>query len=87
MNKKYQIIRTEKIDDKVRLSLKPESLIRKKQPGMMEMVMNPQELMNNMKQEAVFSQCPDLITIPYEEWKKHQYKLDDFVLVNLEPEK
>jgi hypothetical protein len=87
MNKRYQIIRTERIDDKVRLSLKPDDLVREKQPGLKEMMLNPTGIVELMKQDAVFSQCPDLITIPYVEWKKHQYKLDDFVLIDLEPGK
>lgn len=85
MKRRYQIIKTERMEDKVRLSLRPDDFVKEKQPGILEMATNLNGVINMMKQDAVLSQMPDLITIPYEEWKKHEYKIDDHVFVDLMP--
>jgi len=85
MKKMYTIRGTTKVGDKVRLFLATEEVVQEK-PSLTGMISNPMGLMEKMKTDAILQQQPDTITIDLEEWKKHQYKINDVVWITVEPE-
>jgi len=92
MKKRCVICLTQRIDDMVRLQIQPEDIVKEKIEtgikGMMGMVMggDMEKVQKRIQRDAILMQAPDMITIPYDEWKKHGYKLDDIVVVTIEPE-
>jgi len=85
MKKMYTIKGTTRIGDKVRLFLASEEVVQEK-PSLTGMLGNPMGLMEKMKQDAILHQQPDTITIDYEEWEKYQYKINDVVWIDVNPE-
>jgi len=88
MQGKFVIVSTQRIGEKVRLIIKPfEALAERKSDGFIGMLSNPTGLLDTMKEDAIFAQQPDIVTISYEEWTKHQYKIDDIIIVSVEVDK
>lgn len=87
MRIRYIIKGTVRIDDMVRMTLGKEELVKKKDDfDPMSMVGNFQGLTQKLQSHAMLMAQPDMITIPYEEWKKHEYKIDDIIVVDIEGE-
>jgi len=88
MKRRYNIVGTTKINDIVRLSLKPEDLVTEKQEemGIMQMAKNITAVQQKMQKEAMLNQMPDVVSIPYDEYLEHQYKIDDIVWIEVSPE-
>ena len=86
MRQRYIVKGTMRIGDLVRLFLAKEDIIKTQEKlGIFEMASKAQEIMEQQQIKAQLAQQPDLITIPYEEWKKYEYKVDDIVWVDIEP--
>ena len=78
---------TNRVGDKVRLILSPDDAVQEK-PNIMSGIMgNPQGMMDKMQQDALLKSQPDTVTISFEEWQKHQYKIDDVIWLEVSPEK
>jgi len=92
MKRRCVVCLTQRIGDLVRIQIQPAEIIKeKKEMGLkdimgMAMGGDMEKMQKKLQQEAVLMQSPDLITIPYDEWKKYGYKLDDIVIVTLEQE-
>ena len=91
MKTRYVIKGTFRLSDKVRLFLMFDDVIKEKESaGVMSMlnkVGNMSQLQEDMQQKAMLMQNPDTITIPYEEWKKYEYKVDDIIYVEVTSDK
>jgi hypothetical protein len=91
MKQRYVVCATFRLDDVVRLSLQPASLVKEKKEvnlgSMMGIAMNMDKFQKQMQRDATLMQQPDLVSIPYEEWKKHEYKIDDIIILSAEGEK
>ena len=96
MKGRYVICLTQRLDDIVRMQIRPEEIVTEKTTlGLLEMAKmsmggggkDMEKIQKKMQREAILMQNPDIITISYDEWKKHDYKLDDVVIVTLESEK
>lgn len=88
MQGKFVIISTQRLGGRVRLVIKPfEAAAEKPTGGVMGMLANPTGLLDSMKEDAIFAQQPDIVTISYEEWTKHQYKIDDIITISVEADK
>jgi len=85
MNILYKVKSVQRLGENVRLVLQKEDAIKKEQPGKLEMLSNVFGIVEQMKQDAILSQQPDIVTIPYEEWKKHKYQIDDLIVISVEP--
>jgi len=90
MKKRCVICLTQRIGTVVRIQVQPEELVKEKKAelgigDMMSMVVNKDKLQKEMMRDAALMQAPDMITIPYDEWKKRGYKLDDIVEVSMTP--
>lgn len=91
MRERYKIVGTHRFGDKVRLFLLFDSIVKEKeQSGLFDMVGmmgNLGKLQEDIQTKAILMQQPDCITIPYEEWKKYEYKVDDIVWVEVTSDK
>ena len=92
MKERYRICGTHRLGDKVRLFLQFDSLVKeKKESGGIfdaaKMLGNLGQLQEEIQAKAQLMQNPDAITIPYEEWKKYEYKVDDIVYVEVTSDK
>ena len=71
----------------VRLLLTKEDIAKEsKKMGIMEMASNLNQVMETQQTKAVLTQQPDMVTISYDEWKEHMYKVDDIVWIDVNPE-
>lgn len=87
MKQRYVIKGTQRIGERVRLILSPEEVVEEREDvGIMKMAGNIMGTLNKMKEDAIFSQHPDTITISFDEWNQRKYKIGDVVKINLEPE-
>ena len=87
MKQRYVIIGTRRFGDNVRLNLKKQEVVEKvEELDVFSIASNPQRMINKMETKALLSQQPDTITISYEEWDLYKYKIDDVIIVNVEPE-
>ena len=92
MKERYKICGTHRLGDKVRLFLQFDSLVKEKKEsgGLLDtakMLGNLSQLQEDIQVKAQLMQQPDVITIPYEEWKKYEYKVDDVVFVEVTSDK
>jgi len=92
MKERYKIVGTHRIGNKVRLFLKFDSLIKEKEDSggimnMLKMGANMEQFQAEMQERALLAQQPDVITIPYDEWQKYQYKVDDVVWIEVSSDK
>ena len=87
MKQRYVIIGTRRFGDNVRLNLKKQEVVEKvEELDVFSIASNPQRMINKMETKALLSQQPDTITISYGEWDLYKYKIDDVIIVNVEPE-
>ena len=90
MKLRYKVLGTQMVGDFVRLLLKPDNAIEEKE------VFNPMEmaekgldfsnLMQQAEKMAIRTATQDHITIPYDEWKKHEFKINDIILIEVSTE-
>lgn len=82
----YKVCGTHRLGAKVRIFLTFNSLVEEKVPGgLLDMVnmFKDGSLQEELQTKAVLAQSPDVITIPYEEWKKYEYKVDDLIWIEV----
>jgi hypothetical protein len=85
MKQRFVILGTRRYNDCVRLFLQRQDVVEKKETvNMFEIAENPKEYMMKMEQKAIFTQQPDMITIPHDEWKKHEFKTDDVIFIDID---
>jgi hypothetical protein len=41
------------------------------------------KMQDEIQQKALLAQQPDCVTIPYEDWQKYQYKVDDIIWIEI----
>jgi len=84
MKKRYKIKGTNRFSDYVKLILEQEDVVQNKEKfDPFSIMKDAGGIVKRMQQEAVLVGQPDTITIPYEEWEKHQYKIDDVVWIDI----
>jgi len=87
MKQRYIVKGTIRMGNLVRLMLLKEDLIQTPEKmGIFEMASKAQEVMEMQQVKAVLFQQPDTVTIPYEEWKKYEYKVDDVIWLEIKSE-
>jgi len=87
MKQRYIIKGTIRMGKLVRLLLMNEDAAKPAEKmGMLEMAKNAQQVMEDQQIKAILTQQPDTITISHDEWEKHQYKINDIVWVDVNPE-
>ena len=87
MKQRYSIKGTIRMGEFVRLLLTKEDIAKEsKKMGIMEMASNLNQVMETQQTKAVLTQQPDMVTISYDEWKEHMYKVDDIVWIDVNPE-
>ena len=87
MKQRYIVKGTMRLGEFVRLFLSKEDVAKPSEKiGMLEMMSNSKKIIEEQQIKAVLTQQPDVITISYEEWKKHQYKVDDIVWIDVREE-
>ena len=90
MKKRYRVLGTRRFGDVVRVIIEPNELVQEPQGfNPMELMENPdgmQAQIQKMQNQAMLSQIPDTITIPYSEWLEHKYNADDLIWIELYPE-
>jgi len=87
MKQRYMIKGTIRMGEFVRLLLTKEELAKPSEKvGIMEMASNIHHVMETQQTKAIMIQQPDTITISYDEWKEHVYKVDDIVWIDINPE-
>jgi hypothetical protein len=84
MKIRYVINGTHQIsDDKVRLTIMEEDIIKEKELSTMSLLKDMSGTIQKMQSQAVLSTNPDVITIPMDLWIKHQYKLGDIINIDI----
>jgi len=87
MEKRYVIKGTVRIGDFVRIMMNADDIVQEKNSlNPFEMIKNMQGMTEELQVKAVLLQAPDTITIPYDEWNEHKYKIGDIVKINMTPE-
>jgi hypothetical protein len=81
---------TLRIGDKVRLFLMFDDIVKKTNKmslletiGTMRDMGEMSKMQDEIQQKALLAQQPDCVTIPYEEWQKYQYKVDDIIWIEI----
>jgi hypothetical protein len=84
MKIRYVVKGTQQIgDDKVRLTIMEENLVKEKDPSAMSMLKDMSGTIQKMQSQAMISTNPDVITIPMDLWAKHQYKIGDVINIEI----
>jgi len=86
MKTRYQITGTTRLNNLVRLFLDRQDLVKEQEPGIMSALADMEGMQLKMQQKAVLMQQPDVISIPFEEWKKKQYKIGDYIWIDITDE-
>jgi len=71
------------LNNLVRLFLDRQDLIKEQEPGIMGALADMEGMQLRMQQKAVMMQQPDVVSIPFEEWEKKQYKIGDYVWIDI----
>jgi len=83
MKMRYKVLGTQKVGDFVRILLRNDNPIEEKETfnpfEMAEQGLDFSKLMQQAEKMAIKTSNQDTITIPFEEWKKHEFKIDDFL--------
>jgi len=79
----YTISGLKREGDDVRLVLMDNGVMEKK--GLMGSLSNLQQLQQQMTYSTMKIQNPDQIRIPYDEWKRHQYNIEDIITIEVNP--
>jgi hypothetical protein len=90
MKQTMKIKGTLRIGDKVRLFLMFDDVVKKSSKmslmetiGMARDIGAMEKMQEEIQQQALLMQQPDCVTIPYEDWKKYQYKVDDIIWIEI----
>jgi len=90
MDIRYKVKGTQEVGEYVRILLRPEALVEKKET--FNPMANPDKgldfgkIMQQAQNMAVKTMTDDVITIPINEYNKYKYKIGDIVLLNLKTE-
>ena len=81
---------TLRVGDKVRLFLMFDDIVKKSSKmslletiGTMRDMGEMSKMQDEIQQKALLAQQPDCVTIPYEDWQKYQYKVDDIIWIEI----
>ena len=84
MKIRYVVKGTQQIgDDKVRLTILEEGIVKEKEPSTMAMLKDMTGTIQKMQSQALITTNPDVITIPMDLWAKHQYKIGDVINIEI----
>lgn len=83
MLKMYTITGLKREGDDVRLVLMDNGVMEKK--GLMSSLSNLQQLQKEMTFNTQKIQNPDQIRIPYDEWKRQKYSIEDIITIEVTP--
>ena len=87
MKQRYSVKGTIRMGEFVRLLLTKDDITKESTKlDIMKMASNLQHVMETQQTKAIMIQQPDMITISYDEWKEHMYKVDDIVWIDVNPE-
>jgi len=88
VRQRYQITGTTRLGDFVRIFLDRQDPVREREDfDIFSLVGNFDRVQQKQQEKAVLMQQPDVITVPFDVWKKKQYKIGDFLWINVEEEK
>ena len=85
----YQITGTTRLVNYVRIFLDRQSPIKEKQGvdvfgALKDFNKVVGGMQQQMQQEAILAQQPDVITIPFNEWEKKHYKIGDYIWIDFD---
>ena len=85
MKQRYQITGTTRLGDYVRIFLDRQDIVEEKL-NLFEAFGNLEHVQQKQQEKAVLMQQPDVVTIPFETWKKKMYKIGDFLWLEIQEE-
>lgn len=90
MKLRYKVLGTQMVGEYVRLILRPDNIVEQKEVfNPMEMAkegLNFGKLMKQAEKMAVKTSTQDNITIPYKEWEKYKFKINDVICLEASTE-
>lgn len=84
MKMNYEIIGTNKEGDRIRLNIQPVEPVQEKQ-SMTKILSDPMAYVEGMKMDALRRGRPESISVPYEYWEEHKWKIGDIISIGVEP--
>jgi len=84
MKQVYEITGTRRIGEKVNLRIKEHKAVKEK-PSAQDMVSNAFGFVEQMKIDAIQNNNPEMISIPYDEWKGYKWNIGDLISITVEP--
>lgn len=81
----YEIQGVQKEGDRVRLTLKLAEPVKEKQ-DVNSIMSNPVGFIETMKLDAIKTNRPEAITVPYDIWSEKQWNIGDVVFVEVTPD-
>lgn len=84
MKRIYEITGVRKVGDRVNLQLKEHKAVEQKETTQ-DILQNALGYVEKMKIDAIKTNIPEMIAIPYEEWKTYKWNIGDLVEVDVKP--
>lgn len=84
MIRTYEITGVRKVGDKVNLRLKEHKAVEQKETTQ-DILQNALGYVEKMKIDAINTSSPEMIAIPYDEWKNYKWNIGDLVTVDVQP--